>query len=117
MKKLLLLFFLISSITLQAQQTSLSGSIKDSESNEPVIGANISIKGKLIGTITDGKGNFTLSSSIGTPFTLVVSVIGYQRQEIEVTDASQQLNISLAPKTEVMDEVVVSASRVEESIL
>jgi len=117
MRKLLLLISLVSSITLQAQQRSLSGFIKDSESNEPVIGANISIKGKLIGTITDGKGNFTLSSSVETPFTLIVSVIGYQRQEIEVTDASQPLNISLAPKTEVMDEVVVSASRVEESIL
>ncbi|HPM31396.1 MAG TPA: TonB-dependent receptor, partial [Chryseolinea sp.] len=117
MKKFLLLIFIMGSIALQAQQTSLSGSIKDSESSEPVIGANISIKGKLIGTITDGKGNFTLSSSVAAPFTLVVSVIGYQRQEIEVTDASQQLSISLTPKTEVMDEVVVSASRVEESIL
>ena len=117
MKKLLLLVFLACSIALRAQQTTLSGSIKDYESSEPVIGANISVKGKMVGTITDGKGNFSFTSSVPVPFTLVVSVIGYQRQEIEVTDASQQLAISLAPKTEVMDEVVISASRVEESIL
>ncbi len=117
MKKHLLLFFLICSFALRGQQTGITGSIKDSETNEAVIGANISIKGKMVGTITDAKGNFSLNSSVSVPFTLVVSVIGYQRQEIEVADASQQLSISLVPKTEIMDEVVVSASRVEESIL
>jgi iron complex outermembrane receptor protein len=117
MKKNLLLVFLICSFALRGQQTGITGSIKDSETNEAVIGANISIKGKMVGTITDAKGNFSLNSSVSVPFTLVVSVIGYQRQEIEVADASQQLSISLVPKTEVMDEVVVSASRVEESIL
>ncbi len=117
MKRLLLLIFLMGSLTMQAQQVNLSGFIKDSETGEPVIGANISIKGKLIGTITDGKGNFTLASSLNVPFILVISVIGYQRQEIEISDASQPLSISLVEKTEVMDEVVVSASRVEESIL
>ncbi len=117
MKKLLLVILLINSVATYAQQVNLTGSIKDSETNEPIIGANISIKGKMAGTITDAKGNFTFTSTVNVPLTLVVSVIGYQRQEVEVTDAAQQLSISLAPKTEVMDEVVISASRVEESIL
>ncbi len=117
MKKILLFIFLFSSLAIHAQQTNLKGSIKDSESNDPIIGANISIKGKVVGTITNAEGNFSFASSVPVPFTLVVSVIGYQRQEIEVIDASQQIAISLVPQTEVMDEVVVSASRVEESIL
>src|SRR5690349_12344191 len=98
-----------------AQQTSLTGAIKDSETNEPIIGVSLSVKGKTVGTITDAKGEFAFSTTIKPPFTLVISIVGYQRQEVEVTDAAQPLAISLSPKTEVMDEYVFTASRVEES--
>jgi outer membrane receptor protein involved in Fe transport len=100
-----------------AQQTSLTGTIKDSETNEPVIGASISVKGKMIGTITDATGAFSLSTSVKTPFTLVVSNIGYQRQEVEVADVAQPISVTMSPQTEVMDEFVFTASRVEESSL
>jgi len=102
---------------LYAQESKISGTVKDKESNEPLTGVNIVIKGKLTGTVTDALGNFQLVSSTQPPYTIIVSSIGYERQEIEVTDAGQSISVSLAVKAELMSEMVISASRVEESIL
>ena len=117
MKKILLYILLTVSIQILAQSQDITGTVKDSKTNEPVVGANISIKGKLIGTTSDASGNFALKTSSAPPFILVVSVIGFQRQEIDVTSAGQALAIGLIQKNELMDEMVISASRVEENIL
>ena len=118
MKKLILFILLFICIDNLAQETNLHGVINDNETNEPITGATISIKGKLVGTITDTKGNFNLKSvALKPPFILVISIVGYQRQEINVTDANQAININLSAKAEVMNEIVFSASRVEENIL
>ena len=109
---LLLAFFKIS----LAQNIKVSGTVTDSETHEGIPGANIIIKGKLTGTVTDAAGHFELNTAVKPPFTLVISVVGYEKQELEVNDASA-LAINLAPATEIMNEVVFSASRVEESIL
>ncbi len=117
MKKLLLilnLYFI--TLTLVFAQTKITGAITDSENNEPIVGANIIIKGKLTGTITDSKGFFELNTALKLPLTLQISVIGYENKEVEVSTESN-LSISLSQKAAIMDEVVFSASRVEESIL
>jgi len=114
---LLLLSLLFINVLAFSQETKLTGTIKDTETNEPIIGANIVVKGKLTGTITDAKGNFTLTTTIKPPFTLTVSVIGYQKQEVEITDGNQAVSVSLVTKTELLEEFVFSASRVEENIL
>lgn len=114
---LILIFFLSLSVLAFAQESKISGTIKDTETGEPVIGANVIIKGKLTGTITDAKGNFELTTGVKPPFTLSISVIGYSKQEVEVTDLNQPLSVSMTSKAELMDEVVFSASRVEENIL
>jgi iron complex outermembrane recepter protein len=117
MKKILLIFLVALSIKSYAQTTRLAGSVVDAESSEPVAGVNITIKGKVTGTITDGKGNFTLTTSVKPPLTLIVFSLGYEKKEIEATGADKALEIELKQKDELMDEVVVSASRVEENIL
>jgi iron complex outermembrane recepter protein len=117
MKKYIYLILLFVSLSSYAQTSIQNGSVTDNETKEPLAGATVSVKGKLIGTATDAKGNFSLSVPMAPPFTLLVSVVGYQKQEIEVTSANQSLSISLNPKSELMDEVVFSASRVEENIL
>ena len=118
MKKILLL--LISTIfliqTSQAQSIKISGTITD-DKDQPVPGANIIIKGKVTGTITDANGKFDLATSIQPPFTLVVSSVGYQRQEIEVQSGTTAVTAKLAESTQVMDEMVFAASRVDENIL
>lgn len=117
MKKFLLLPLLLVSLITFAQETKISGTIKDKDTQEGVPGANIVIKGKLTGTITDSQGNFQLTTASAPPFTLVISNVGYERQEFDVTSADQTIAIALASKAEIMNEMVFSASRVEENIL
>ena len=97
--------------------TTVSGQVKDASSNEPLVGVNILVKGKVAGTVTDFDGNFRLTVNDAPPFTLVISSIGYQTQEEEITQATSNLSISLAEQAILGQEVVVSASRIEQSIL
>ena len=118
MKRILLL--LITTIffiqTSKAQSTKISGKITD-DKDQPVAGANIIVKGKVTGSTSDTGGNFEINTSSQPPFTLVVSMVGYQKQEIAVNDVNTLVSVSLVESTELMDEVVFAASRVDESIL
>lgn len=101
----------------QAQNTSLSGKVVD-ESGEPLAGVNIVVKDEIVGTITDIKGEFALSLKKSPPFTLVFSMVGFATQEMEISQAEVSgLDITLKEQAIMGQEVVVSASRVEESIL
>ncbi len=103
--------------TAQAQQTTVSGTVSDAKSGEPLIGVNVAIKGKVTGTITDAQGKFELSTNTPPPFTLTISSVGFLQQEIDVTGSTQGISIVLEEQTIMGQEVVVSASRMEESIL
>ena len=98
-------------------QTQISGKITDDATKEPLIGVSLQVKGKVTGTITDLKGNFSLSTSTPPPFSLVVSAIGYATQEIKVEGGKTNFAITLKEQVLLGQEVVVSASRVEESVL
>jgi len=98
-------------------QTSISGKITDAVTSEPLAGVNIVVKGTVMGTISDAQGNFALRSNSAPPITLVVSFVGYKSQEVPVSDASATLDIKMEEQTILGQEVVVSASRVEEAIL
>ena len=98
-------------------QTTVSGTVTDVESSETLIGVNVTIKGETIGTVTDFDGNYTLTTDHPTPFTLVVSYIGYANQEFEITGSQNGLAIVMEEEGIMMNEVVISASRVEERIL
>jgi iron complex outermembrane recepter protein len=116
MKYILLSFFLSITIGLFGQTQKFRGTITD-ENNNPVAGANILIKGKIMGTVSQSDGQFELATTVNPPFTIVISMVGYQKQEIEITASSSNIQIKLLESSEVMDQIVVSASRVEESIL
>ena len=98
-------------------QTKVAGNVRDAASKEALIGVSISVKGKVIGTISDVKGNYSLSTSTPLPFTLSVSMVGYERQEIVVSSAKSNLDISLKEQATLGQDVVVSASRIQESVL
>ncbi len=101
-----------------AQRTTISGKVLDDGSNEPLAGVNIVVKGKVVGTISDADGNFDLSVDQAPPITLVLSFIGFETQELEISNnATSGLEIFMAEQSLLGQEVVVSASRVEESIL
>lgn len=102
--------------TLSSFAQSITGIVKDAETQKPINGASITIKGKNTGTITNAEGQFSLKTSSNPPFTLVVSMVGFESQALNVTNANS-ITISLKPGSELLNQVVVSASRVEENIL
>jgi len=95
----------------------VSGTIIQEDTKEPLLGVNVTIKGTVAGTATDSKGNFKLQTRAKYPFTLVFTSIGFEPQEFQVTGPESKLNISLVTQTILGREVVVTASRVAESIL
>ena len=95
----------------------VSGQVIGQEKHEPLQGVSIQIKDAITGTVTDSKGKFVLKTKSKFPFTLVISSVGYQQQEFVVTGVDSKLNIALSTQTFLGKEVVVTASRVAESIL
>ena len=85
------------------QQETVQGTVVDKKTGEPIIGANILVKGTTTGVITDLDGNFTLNASVGS--VLEISYIGYQSIEVKAT--AQPQIIQLSEDTEVLEEVVV----------
>lgn len=93
----------VSSQPAVAQQTAkIKGTILD-QNGEPIIGANVLVKGTTNGTITDFDGNYELDAPVGS--TLVVSFIGYKTIEVKATAEKQ--TIKLVEDTETLDEVIV----------
>ncbi|MCD7932403.1 MAG: carboxypeptidase-like regulatory domain-containing protein [Tannerellaceae bacterium] len=90
-----------------AQQSTrkITGTVTD-EWNEPIIGANVVIKGTLTGTVTDIDGRFMLDIPATDSEVLVVSYIGYLPREVRVGNESI-LRISIHEDTQKLDEVVV----------
>ena len=87
------------------QKTKLNGTVVD-ETGEAIIGANVIVKGTTNGCTTDLDGHFTLDVD-HLPVTLMVSYIGYTRQEIKVTSA-KTIKVEMAPDNNLMDEVVIT---------
>lgn len=98
-------------------QTTVSGTVTDA-TKEPLIGANVVLKGTTSGTTTDLDGNFILAVPNQPPFVLVISYIGYAPKEVSVTAANAgALSVTLEEENSILQEVVISASRVEEKLL
>ncbi len=98
------------------EDTELTGRVVDTD-GEPLVGVNIRVKDRIIGTSTDVDGNFTLSVAQNPPFTLIFSIVGFQSVEVEVTSNNQDIDVVMQEQTIFGGDVVISASRVEESIL
>jgi TonB-linked SusC/RagA family outer membrane protein len=88
------------------ENVNVTGSVTEA-GGEPVIGANVAVKGTTIGTITNAEGNFTLSVPNNDAI-LVISYIGYATQEIKV-GAQRNFPIVLQEDNLILDEVVVVA--------
>lgn len=98
-------------------QYRLSGKVSNATNGTPLIGVSVHVKGTVIGTSTDANGDFTLTINDEPPFSLLISSIGFISQEIDVQNLNTPLDIQLSEQTIFADEIVISASRVEESVL
>ena len=85
------------------QRKRLTGVITDSN-GETIIGANISVKGSTLGTITDVNGNFSLE--VPNSGMLTISYIGYISKNVPITNENN-ISITLTEDTQKLDEVVV----------
>lgn len=89
--------------SVQQQNRTITGIVTDNL-GEPIIGANITIKGTTIGTVTDIDGNFSLE--VPASATITISYIGYLTKDIPVGNNSR-IAVKLAEDTQNLDEVVV----------
>ena len=99
-----LLLFVLLAGGLMAQ-TSISGTILDEESNDPLIGASVVVTGTSTGTVTDFDGNFSLNVPANAE-SLTISYTGYATQTVALQPGQTDYNINLA-SGELLDEVVV----------
>ncbi|MGA0284035.1 MAG: SusC/RagA family TonB-linked outer membrane protein [Saprospiraceae bacterium] len=97
-----LVLALFSVLAINAQ--TVTGVMTDADSGEPLIGANVLVKGTTVGTITDIDGSYSLSLPDGAT-TLVFSYAGFQDQEVDIAGQST-INVALSPGA-LLDEVVV----------
>lgn len=104
---LVLLFFNITIVL--AQEKKVNGIVND-DTNQPLFGVNILVKGTNNGTQTDFDGKYTINCSVGD--VLVFSYLGFANQEITVAQAST-VNITLKSDADVLDAVVVTAQGIK----
>ena len=98
---------LLCSIAISAQ-TTISGTLLDAETREPIAGANVLVPNATIGVATDKSGNFTITSHRIDKLTF--SFIGYKTQTIEI-DMASNLEVLMEPSFVDGQPVIVSASR------
>jgi TonB-linked SusC/RagA family outer membrane protein len=101
---LILSFALFSVGPLLAENLRYTGRVVDSESDEPLIGASIMVKGTTNATASDADGNFSISAP--SEAILVVTYVGYIRQEVPAKNGGS-LKIRLQPNSQLLGNVVV----------
>lgn len=111
------LFSFLPALSQENNLVELSGHVSDQETKSALPGVSVYVKGAVTGTVTNEAGNFTFRTRLKFPFTLVFSSVGFQAQEYVVSGPGSDLHIALLTQTLLGKEVVVTASRVEESIL
>lgn len=108
MKKLTTLFFLFCTHVMFGQK--VEGIVFDQETNAPLWGASVSVKGSQKGKVTDSKGRYQLAASPNS--TISVSFVGYEPVDVPAEKSKQ---IGLKKSNFLQDEVVVRATRADEN--
>ena len=93
----------IMALGMWAQSVTVTGVVMAQDEPDPVIGANVMVKGSTVGTITDFDGNFELQAKAGD--VLQVSFMGYKTQEVKVSGAGP-IRVTLVPDNVQLQEVV-----------
>jgi TonB-linked SusC/RagA family outer membrane protein len=111
MRLLFLVLFISSLAFAQNTQRNISGIVLDSQTQEPILGATILVKGTSKGAATglDGKFSYTLKAADVSKSVLVISYVGYISQEITV-GSSSFFTIDLIADIESLGEVIITSS-------
>ena len=111
-----LLFLSLFFCSISFAQNSISGSVVDGDS-QPVIGANVKIVGEDISSVTDIDGKFTLKSSKKPPYVIEVTSVGFVSKKVSISSNNQKVSVILKEEDNLLNEIVVSASRTPERVL
>jgi iron complex outermembrane receptor protein len=97
-------------------QLSISGKVTDAQEDQALPGANVLLKNSFKAASTNAEGSFTFSNLKSGNYTLQVSFVGYQTQQIEVVldNKDKVIRIALPKSTVMTEEVLVSATRATE---
>ena len=87
------------------KEKGIQGVVQDGTNGQALPGVSITLKGTQQGTTTDAEGRYRLQVPDGNSV-LVFSFIGFETREI-LTGAQTELNVSLTPSNQVLNEVVV----------
>jgi hypothetical protein len=116
MKNFILALLLFPSIIF-AQTGIIEGRIFDEINNEPIIGANVTIKGTTNGATTDIDGNYKIEGLTAGLYNIEVSYLGYETQtlfEVEVTNSKpKRIDFSLKQSSQSLDSIVIKATPFE----
>ena len=116
----LLLFLVVSTTASFGQQakstinSTLSGQVLDEKTKQPIPGVSLYIKGTTHGVITDAEGHFYFQTGQKFPYSLVVSFIGYQKQEY-IAEGTP-VAIYLKEEAKELEEIVVTSRRRKEAV-
>src|SRR5688572_1686391 len=113
MKKIFLIVMLIACLPalINAQNKTITGTVINSVSKEPLAGVTIKIKATGEGISTDEKGKFNLLTNQPFPLKLEVSSVGFEKAEFIVSSAGAQLDLALLPVVLQETEVVLAPTR------
>ncbi|HAH49924.1 MAG TPA: TonB-dependent receptor [Balneola sp.] len=102
--------------TFAAAQIQISGKVLEAQTKEPLIGATVLQTGTNNGVSTNTDGSFEIDLLDGEESSIRISFTGFKSETITVVRSHSELKILLLPDTYVSDEVLVEATRVDESI-
>ncbi len=112
MRYLVVFFFLFLSITAFSQVTAedsrISGTITNDNTNQPISNVNIINLNKVIGAVSDEKGVFILNATVND--TLLLSYIGFQSLKIRVTNdwiKNKTTQIQMTEKAIALEEIII----------
>lgn len=113
MKKILILLIVIPFLLFAGTTGKLVGTIKDAQTGEPLIGANILIEGTDFGAATNVRGEYVILNIPPGRYNVRVSFIGYETilytDVVIIVDQTTQLSAELKPQSIEVEEVVVTA--------
>lgn len=111
---LLLGLVLLLPYSAMAQERIISGIVRSATTSEPLVGATVRIQDTSIGTITNEKGEYSLSVPTDAKL-LVITYLGYRR-EVKHIDQRTVINAELHTDSHMTDEIVVQASRAQSKL-
>ncbi|MDR1632442.1 MAG: SusC/RagA family TonB-linked outer membrane protein [Dysgonamonadaceae bacterium] len=90
----------------QGSDVEIKGKVLDEQTQEPVIGASVTLVGSKEGVVSDVNGGFSLTVR-SLPATVSVDYLGYKRQEVDVYEAAEPIIVQLSGSANFLNEIVV----------